>query len=161
MTPPPSPTRRRGAQPGNTNARKHGLTPRPRPPEYNIDRLNNVDLTAEIAVLRRQVQRLEEAVIQASSLAESVEFSRVLAQTASALARLIRAQVIVFSADTPEQDAEYDIISEGLNQAHDELFLKDSAPQRVLSRQPLLTPHPAALPPTRWLTLIPPPPVSC
>ena len=126
MTPPPIPkTRKRGAQPGNLNARKHGLTPRPRPPEYNIDRLNNVDLTAEIAVLRRQVQRLEEAVIQAASLAESVEYSRVLAQTASALARLIRAQVIVFSADTSEQDAEYNSISEGLNQAHDELFLND------------------------------------
>jgi hypothetical protein len=125
MTPPPSPSRRRGAQPGNTNARKHGLTPRPKPPEYNIDRLINVDLTAEIAVLRRQVQRLEAAVIQASSLPESVEYSRVLAQTASALARLIRAQVIVFSADTPEHDAEYDIISEGLNQAHDDLFLND------------------------------------
>jgi hypothetical protein len=139
-TPPSPKKRRRGAQPGNTTARKHGLTPRPRPPEYNIDRLNNVDLTAEIAVLRRQVQRLEEAVIQASSLAESVEYSRVLAQTASALARLIRAQVIVFSADTPEQDAEYDIISEGLSQAHDELFLKDPPLSEFYRANPSLRP---------------------
>jgi len=141
MTTPPSPEKRKpGAQPGNTNARKHGLTPRPKPPEYNIDRLINVDLTAEIAVLRRQVQRLEEAVIQAASLAESVEFSCVLAQTASALARLIRAQVIVFSADTPEQDAEYDIISEALSQTHDELFLNDPPHSQFYRANPSLRP---------------------
>ena len=132
----PPPTRRRGAQPGNTNARKHGLTPRPKPPEYHIDRLNHVDLTAEIAVLRRQVQRLEEAVTQAASLAESVEYSRVLAQTASALARLIRAQVIVFSADTPEEDNEFDLISEAINMAHDEMDVKDSPASKYYRQNP-------------------------
>ena len=103
MTPssPPTPEKRkRGAQPGNLNARKHGLTPRPAPPEYNSARLQHVDLSAEIHILRQQLQLLAEASLLATSLAETVEIARVIAHTASALSRLIRAQVIVFSADT-------------------------------------------------------------
>ena len=105
MTPPSPPTsekRKRGAQPGNLNARKHGLTPRPKPPEYRTEKLTQVDLSAEIYILRQQLVRLNDAALQASSLAETIEIARVIAQTASALARLIRAQVVVFSADTSE-----------------------------------------------------------
>ena len=92
--------RRRGGQPGNASARKHGLTPRLEPPEYQIARMQHVDLTAEIHILRQQLQRLADSALQAASLAETVEIARIIAQTASALSRLIRAQVIVFSVDT-------------------------------------------------------------
>ena len=102
MSTSPTPTRKRGGQPGNHNARRHGLTPRPTSPEYRLDKLNHVDLTTEIQVLRQQLQRLNEAALAATSLAETVEIARVIALTASALARLIRAQVIVFTADTSE-----------------------------------------------------------
>ena len=104
-----TPTRKRGAQPGNKNARTHGLTPRPTSPEYHLDKLNHVDLTTEIQVLRQQLQRLNEAALDATSLAETVEIARVIAITASALARLIRAQVIVFSADTSESSEEDEV----------------------------------------------------
>ena len=118
MTTPSSPQkRRRGAQPGNLNARKHGLTPRPKPLEYNTAKLQNVDLTIEIDILRRQLQRLDEAAQSASCLAETIEIARVMAQTASALSRLIRAQVIVFSADTDTSSSILDQWEADVNQA--------------------------------------------
>ncbi len=123
----PPPKRRRGGQPGNLNARKHGLTPRPKPPEYRIEKFTHVDLTAEIHILRQQLVRLNDAALQATSLAETVEISRIIAQTASALARLIRAQVIVFTADTAdtsEQDEWFEGVGEILTEVRNELSAK-------------------------------------
>jgi len=106
MSNPTSPPRKRGGQPGNHNARKHGLTPRLKPPEYRLTNSQQVDLTAEIHILRQQLERLNQAAIQAPTITETMEIARVIALTASSLARLIRAQVVVFSADAPESSSE-------------------------------------------------------
>ena len=147
MSTSPTPTRKRGGQPGNHNARKHGLTPRPTSPEYRLDKLNHVDLTTEIQVLRQQLQRLNEAALAATSLAETVEIARVIALTASALARLIRAQVIVFSADTSESSFMQQweaLVDEVLEDVCKELTHPDSP-----SSDPQPDSPPAAHPPHR------------
>ena len=152
-SPAPSPKKRkRGAQPGNLNARKHGLTPRPKPPEYRTEKLTQVDLTAEIHILRQQLVRLNDAALQAVSLAETVEISRIIAQTASALARLIRAQVIVFTADTAdtsEEDEWFEGVGKILTEVREELCAQapnnpSPAPIRVDST---FSPNEPTLPP--------------
>ena len=167
MPTPTSEKRKRGAQPGNLNARTHGLTPRPKPPEYRTEKLTQVDLTAEIHILRQQLVRLNDAALQAASLAETVEIARVIAQTASALSRLSRAQVIVFKTDAPEE-SEDDILTQSIWQAFKEITeewglddnerLAKPAPTR-----PAPTISPLASPPSYRSTPAPddPPPPSC
>ena len=144
MPTPTSEKRKRGAQPGNLNARTHGLTPRPKPPEYRTEKLTQVDLTAEIHILRQQLVRLNDAALQAASLAETVEISRVIAQTASALSRLIRAQVVVFTADAPEDSPADDFYNQ-LVQAIDAMALEKFGPENPAEIHPT-PPRPGRLP---------------
>ena len=156
-----TPKPKRGAPYGNTNARKHGLTPRARPPVYGSEKMQIVDLSLEIAVLRRQVLRLEEAALNAASLPEAVEVARVIAQTASALSRLIRAQVIVFSADslTAASDSRVDWdaqIKQALAEVNEELFSNGEPPPASRIPDQITSPDdiPPGTDPTRRLFLL-------
>ena len=141
-SPSASPKRRRGGQPGNKNARIHGLTPRPKPPEYASEKLRIVDLSLEIAVLRRQFLRLEEAALSATSILETVEIARVIAQTASSLSRLIRAQVVVFSADSASSPDPADDIYQSLIQALEEVNREICVPDEPAKPRKLDAPSP-------------------
>jgi len=98
-TSPSTPKRKRGAPPGNQNARKHGLTPRQKNPLYNSDRSAAIDLLPEIDIMRRHIADLSASALDLTAFPEKFEALRLLTLAVTALARLVRAQSLVFSKD--------------------------------------------------------------
>jgi len=94
-----TPTRKRGAPRGNQNARKHGLTPRQKNPLYNSDKSAAIDLLPEIDIMRRHIADLSAAALDVATLPEKFEALRLLTLAVTALARLVRAQALVFTND--------------------------------------------------------------
>ena len=99
-TPSSTPQRKRGAPPGNQNARKHGLTPRQKNPLYSSDKSAAIDLLPEIEIMRHHIADLSDAAIDLAALPEKLETLRLLTLAVTALTRLVRAQALVFSNDT-------------------------------------------------------------
>lgn len=92
--PDPSPPRRRGAPPGNTNALKHGYYSArfaPRPPAAPID-LKASGLTDEIDLLRAYLRRVIHLSASQSSLSDDLALLRVASLAANTLGRLVRTQ---------------------------------------------------------------------
>jgi len=90
---PPSEPRKRGGQPGNTNARKHGFySARLLPAEISdLDQIEAVDMSGEIDLIRTQLRRLlEDANAQPASFQQRIELIRVICIAVRSLNRLIR-----------------------------------------------------------------------
>ncbi len=112
----PSRSRRRGGQPGNHNALKHGYYS---PSFKKIDLSNGesipiFDLRDEIVILRLFVRRVIAMANQTDSLPESVDLLRVLSMAYSSLTRLVSTQYTVCD---PQEDRAAEI-----DQAIEELF---------------------------------------
>ncbi len=93
------PLRKRGAQPGNRNAVKHGFySTRLRPVEAaDLDNVKTADLAGEIDLIRIHLRRLlEDAASSPVDIPERIEILRVICLASSSLTRLVRTQHIVF-----------------------------------------------------------------
>ncbi len=90
----PSPPRRRGAPPGNTNALKHGYYSArfaPRTPGAAVD-LKASGLADEIDLLRAFLRRVIYLSASQSSLSADLALLRVASLAANTLGRLVRTQ---------------------------------------------------------------------
>lgn len=102
MTVSPSAPRQRGAQPGNTNARKHGFySSRLLPDEVkDLDDFEPVDMSGEIDLIRTQLRRLlEDANAQPSSFQQRIDLIRVICIAVRSLSRLIRTHNNIYPKD--------------------------------------------------------------
>jgi hypothetical protein len=97
MTPPTIPKRRRGAQPGNQNAPKHGFYAR----AYKAGELADLDamlatgLQDEITMIRVATRRVIDYIADFTSPAEAVITLGALGLAATRLATLLRTQRIL------------------------------------------------------------------
>ena len=95
----PSAPRKRGAQPGNANARKHGFySSRLLPDEVkDLDDLEPVDMSGEIDLIRTQLRRLlEDANAQPASFQQRIDLIRVICIAVRSLSRLIRTHNTIY-----------------------------------------------------------------
>jgi hypothetical protein len=112
----PSLSRRRGAQPGNRNALKHGYYS----PTFKKISLSNgetipiFDLRDEIAILRLYARRVIAMSNGTGSFAESVDLLRILSLAYATLTRLVTTQYLVCN---PQDERD-----EAIDQAIQELF---------------------------------------
>jgi uncharacterized protein YjcR len=89
-----SPKRRRGAQPGNLNALKHGFYAR----QFHQAELNDLDqlvssgLQDEIAMLRLIIRRVVQLAAQAESLDQLLRLLNTLSHATANLGRLMKIQ---------------------------------------------------------------------
>jgi len=93
--------RRPGAQPGNTNAVKHGLYS-PRFPQLAAGDRGKVKYTGvrdEIDMLRMSIRRVVEMSEAIHSLPEALSYLRVLALASMSLSRLVRAQKLIADSE--------------------------------------------------------------
>ena len=90
------PKRRRGAQPGNLNALKHGFYSKQASPASALDTplsdLTEEGLTPEIVILHRLILHLSSIPPESLTARESIDLSRAVCQNATAIARLLRTQ---------------------------------------------------------------------
>jgi hypothetical protein len=94
--------RKRGAQPGNKNAFRHGFYSEQfkQAERLKLCQIENTDLTGEIEVVRVQILRYLEAETVASSQIDyetRLQALRTVSLAAESLTRLIRTQVILNS----------------------------------------------------------------
>lgn len=141
---PAIPKRPRGAPRGNQNARKHGLTPRQRNPLYNSDRSAAIDLLPEINIMRRHIADLSADALNLATLSEKFEALRLLTLAVTALARLVRAQALVFTHDATSGSSVMDEWEAAIRQViadlNDEWGLaapSDAAPPLRLEPEPV------------------------
>ncbi len=98
MPPSPSP-RRRGAQPGNSNALKHGFYTR----RFKKNDLNGVEetsikgLTEEIALIRIFTRRLVESCAQSADMYDLAGILRAICLASTSITRIIKAQSFLAS----------------------------------------------------------------
>lgn len=100
-TQPPSP-RKRGAQPGNRNALKHGFYSRlfTTADKSRLDQISEGDLSSEIKLLRVSIYRLASHILKSTDHQELVAG---LATVSSACIRLARL-ILINDAATNEED---------------------------------------------------------
>ena len=86
-----------GAQPGNTNAFKHGLySPRLRlSASGNPQKVKYTGISDEIELLRESIRHVAELNEDIHSLPEALSYLRVLALASMSLSRLVRAQKLI------------------------------------------------------------------
>ena len=91
---PPSPPRRRGGQPGNTNSLKHGFYTRQFHPREikDLEAHSFSGLEDEITMQRVIIRRLLDLYPQVATLEDSVNILRVLSLASLSLTRLMRVQ---------------------------------------------------------------------
>jgi hypothetical protein len=97
----PDPTSRQGAQPGNTNAVKHGLYS-PRFTQIESGDPQKVVYTGvndEIEMLRKSIRRIVEMSEAIHSLPEALDYLRILALASMSLSRLVRAQKLIADSE--------------------------------------------------------------
>jgi hypothetical protein len=96
--------RRRGGQPGNQNALKHGVYAASRPalPSSEGDPLS-LDLQNEIVLIRQSIQRIL-ALGEPQTFRQAVDFLRALTLAADALARLVRTHHYLFPPPGPADE---------------------------------------------------------
>jgi hypothetical protein len=88
-----TPQRKRGAQPGNHNALKHGFYTRnfPQPDLSDLDTLETLNVESEIDLLRIFIRRTIESAMQSNlTAAENAALLRSIAFASQSIARLCR-----------------------------------------------------------------------
>jgi hypothetical protein len=111
MNPPsPAPRRKRGAQPGNLNALKHGFYSRHLRPQESAD-LEQLasphDLQSEVALLRVMMRRLQAAADDLEDIRDFVRVLHSLSACAVRIAVLLRTQQSLDSGSTGEAESEF------------------------------------------------------
>jgi hypothetical protein len=109
--------RRRGAPPGNQNARKHGYysTQSPASAQGEENSLA-LDLQVEIDFIRHSMQRVI-ALGEPQTYREAVDYLRALSLAATALTRLVRAHRYINPALDPRDELTRDI-QQALKEVH-------------------------------------------
>jgi hypothetical protein len=116
----PSSNRRRGAPPGNQNARKHGFYSSQNPASAQVEENPlSLDLQAEIDFIRHSMQRVI-ALGEPRTYREAVDYLRALSLAATALARLVRAHRCINPALDPRDELTRDI-QQALEEVHKRL----------------------------------------
>ena len=120
--------RKRGGQPGNTNALKHGFYS----PRFHKRELTDLaassfkDLDQEIALLRTFTRRLAERRTSTSDLRDTLLLVRTLCLSSSLLTRLLKIQRLLSSTSQKE---EFDgVLEETLDQVCKELGIVENWP---------------------------------
>jgi hypothetical protein len=114
--------RRRGAPPGNQNARKHGFYSSQYPASANVEEIPpSIDLQAEIDFIRASMQRVI-ALGEPQTYREAVDYLRALSLAATALSRLVRTHRYINPAFDPRDELTRDI-----RQALKEVYAKVEA----------------------------------
>jgi len=113
--PPAPPRRRRGGQPGNRNALKHGFyASRFRKADLNaLEACRSTGLADEINLLRVHIRRVVELGANVNQLDQSIDLLRALCFAVVSLTRLIKAHA--FLATGPDE------ITLAIQQVYDEL----------------------------------------
>jgi uncharacterized protein YjcR len=103
----PAPARKRGAQPGNDNALKHGFYSRTwkQRDRKGFEEMKTISLVDEINLLRVSICRLVESSHENDTPTASVQFVRTLSLALIALNRLIRTQNDIHSPDDEFQES--------------------------------------------------------
>ena len=99
-----SETRRRGAQPGNTNALKHGFYSRTwKLSDTNgLDKLKSKSLDEEVALLRVYIRRLIEMEQDDADLQTVQDLVRTLSLACQTILRMLKAQTELHEDDESE-----------------------------------------------------------
>ena len=106
---PSSSKHRRGAPPGNQNARKHGFYSSRYPASAQAEgNPPSLDLQAEIDFIRHSMQRVI-ALGEPQTYHEAVDYLRALSLAATALTRLVRAHRYINPALDPRDELVHDI----------------------------------------------------
>jgi hypothetical protein len=114
--------RRRGAQPGNQNARKHGFYSAQYPASAQSDgNPLSLDLQADIDFIHQSMQ-LVIALGEPKTYGEAVDYLRALSLVATALTRLVRTNRYINPALDPRDELTRDI-----QQALKEVYAKIEA----------------------------------
>ena len=104
-----SPKRRRGAPPGNQNARKHGYYSSQYPASSQSEENPlSIDLQAEIDLIRGSIQRVI-SLGEPETYREAVDYLRALSLATTALSRLVRTHRYVNPALDPRDELTRDI----------------------------------------------------
>jgi hypothetical protein len=129
---PGQPTRRRGAQPGNHNALKHGLYSQEvwadvarQDGGHGSPDESHTNLEAEVAMLRSLIRRLFEGARLDDSPSALIEALRALGIASTRLAVLLRTQRLL---DGGQQSQAMQIISEALAEVMAEIEQKTPPP---------------------------------
>ena len=95
---PSSKPRRRGGQPGNTNALKHGFYSRRFSPTdlKDLEDCDSPGLQDEITLLRIFIRRLVDIAYDAPTIENFIDTSRILILGISSLNRMVKTQKLVF-----------------------------------------------------------------
>jgi hypothetical protein len=116
----PSSNRRRGAPPGNQNARKHGFYSSQNPASLQVEADSlSLDLQAEIDFIRQSMLRVIE-LGEPQSYREAVDYLRAISLAATALTRLVRAHRYLNPALDPRDELTRDI-RQALEEVHKRL----------------------------------------
>ena len=118
----PTPERRRGAQPGNTNALKHGFYSR------QMDTLELLEfddqgakgLQDEITMLRLYIRRVLSLAGRTQTLRESLDTVRAISLAATSLTRLLKAHKLLYG---PPDELEA-LINQAIAEVNEEWDLK-------------------------------------
>jgi hypothetical protein len=101
--------RKRGTQPGNTNALKHGFySSRLKPGSPSLPQDVETDLNQEVNVLRLIIHRLSNMIAETDSHEDALKGSALIARAASRIGTLVRTQHLL-----PGEDAKNGGISPG------------------------------------------------
>jgi hypothetical protein len=101
--------RRRGGQPGNRNALKHGFYAAKSPaPPSSEETSFSIDLQTEIALIRQSMQRVL-LLGEPQTYREAVDFLRALSLASTALARLVRTHHYLYPPLSPQDSLANDI----------------------------------------------------
>jgi hypothetical protein len=121
--------RRRGGQPGNRNALKHGFYST----RFNKTELKAYDsadftgLAQEIALLRLYIRRVVDLGVGSDGLALSIDLLRALSLAVTSLTRLLKAQSLLSNID--------DEITQGILEAYQELVKIPSSAGGLASKR--------------------------
>jgi hypothetical protein len=109
MSPTSSSNRRRGGQPGNQNARKHGFYASHYPVStQSEENPPTIDLQAEIDLIRASIQRVI-SLGEPHTYHEAIDYLRALSLAVTALSRLVRTHYFVHPANDPRDELTRDI----------------------------------------------------
>lgn len=119
------PQRKRGGQPGNNNALKHGFYSRSwkYKDRKGLEDLDPVSLADEIALMRVCIRRLVESFTPDLSYEQQSRFVRTLSQAAYALNRMVRTQQNITQ---PEESELRQVLNRALSEVTHELGIDEA-----------------------------------
>jgi hypothetical protein len=123
--------RRRGGQPGNQNALKHGFYAAQKP-AFVLSEAGSfaLDLQTEIALIRQSMQRVL-TLGEPQTYREAVEYLRALSLASTVLTRLVRTHAFLYPAPDPRDE-----LTNSINQALSEISALIEAGEFPIPRLP-------------------------